>query len=409
MLPTRRITLNRAEITAIIAGLNIVVNGVAEIMVNKRRPPDMLYPNVSSKYQPRNFNQELYTSLLALRSRLADSQHPTNKFRLNHIEYSIVAFGVRIGRSRFQEEEADTCLGDKLETYRRRAMRATKTSLGDSTYLSTQQQWREFSNWIRFNVLPLRVPRKPTARRYHAEQRRAILSLAEAMIKQRCKKPISAAKLEHLVELAIREIRRKRHEGVKVRELVAHPEAAHDFLFDFVRKRVPDLEVKYDYLTWCEKTAVNGELFKIALSLPRRSGEVVRTELGAISETKVVARIAKFFRDNLHPDDWELVKDQVDLMSRSFSVESVCPKGQSLEEVLASVKPQREITDLPDHFNFIVDWLLAFLVAINASPQRAADLVHAGWVLARRNLPAEWKYLPAEGSIDISEAYEAAV
>src|SRR5689334_16706857 len=98
-LPTERITLNQEENAKSRAGLNRVLNGIAEIKVNNRRSPDMLYPRVGSKFLPREFHQELYDVFLHLRNRLAVvAQEGSSKHRLTAIEFAILAFAVRIGR-----------------------------------------------------------------------------------------------------------------------------------------------------------------------------------------------------------------------------------------------------------------------------------------------------------------------
>jgi hypothetical protein len=214
------------------------------------------------------------------------------------------------------------------------------------------------------------------------------------MISERCEKPIDQAKLEKIVELAIRELRRDRHPGLTVRALVASAEAAHDFLFAFIHKRIPELEIRFEYLTWCEQAAVRTERFRLALKLPTTASELdEQPSAEPISESKIIDRVARFFRDEIPEELWLSVKDQAALVAPAFRVKVGSLNVSSLEEVIKASKPVDEATDVPGEINYFVDWLLTFMFAINASAVRAADLIRAGRVLALRDQPRlSWTY-----------------
>jgi hypothetical protein len=393
--PTERITLNQEHNAAIRTGLNIVINEIAGLIVNKRRPPELLQPQMNFKYQPRAFDQELYGTLLSLRNRLLAVAHQSSsKHRLNCIELAIAAAGVRIGRKRQKKSKAEIQLDNKLENYRRRAQRSMVSKLGKKAYLAAQGRWEKFLNWIRFTALPLRVPRKARFRDFYRQQKQAMLDHAQRVISERCEKPIGQAKLIKMVELAIRELRRGRHPGLTVRALVASAEAAHDFLFAFIHKRVPELEIRFEYLTWCEQAAIRTEQFRKALRLPNTASEFdEQTSAEPVSETKIIDRVAKFFRDEIPEEQWLAVKDQSELLAPTFRFSLGSFNASSLEGVIKASKPVEEPMNWSDEIDYFVTWLLTFMFAINASSARAASLIRAGWVLALRDQPRlNWTY-----------------
>ena len=262
---------------------------------------------------------------------------------------------------------------------------------GKDAYTSQAARWNEFRNWIRFNILPLRVPRIPGKRAFYREQRELMINQARQAIEARCERPLSETKLHHLVILAISEIRRGRHPGIKVRTLLAESPKAQDFLFSFIRKRVPNLSVKYQYMTVWEQKAERADKFRAALQLPvAQESELaapdLAVELEAISEAEVTALLAKYFEDYIPRDIWDRVKNQVDFMSSSSRLSTERIPQTTLQELLQQFKPGPS-ADVPDEINDIVERLLGFLFTINASPARAARLVHGGWGLAMKRNP----------------------
>src|SRR6185369_14275103 len=125
------------------------------------------------------------------------------------------------GRENRKAPDKDLKFDQKIENYRKRAKRSALAKVGRSSYDIHVRRWAEFRSWIRFNVLPLRVPRLPLLRRYYRDQREAMQALARQVISLRCTRSLPEAKLRHIVNLAIREVRRGRHGEIKVRTLVA--------------------------------------------------------------------------------------------------------------------------------------------------------------------------------------------
>jgi hypothetical protein len=382
-LPAERISLNCNERAAILPGLNMILNGSVELLRGFRPSPERMWGSSIRKFSPREFDQQLFDSVLRLRNRLAALSAPdVIKPYLNAIDLAIAAFAVRIARRR-TPTDADRALESKLEKYRKRAKRSTIKHLGRDFYRQEQATWKSFQNWVRFNVLTLRIPTRPLLRRIRQDQRETLLSIAKEVIAERCMQPLAPERLRHLVDLAIREIRRGRHKTIKVRSILADANAARDFMFGFIKKREPDLKLRYEFLNACEQAALRGERMRKALVLENDETEL-RVALAPISEKKLVNRIAQFFEEVVAKEEWERVAEQCEFMSRRLSISAIVIDATTLDDLLAQTKPKYKPTDLPDLLNFHAEWLLGFLLAANASSERAARLIRSGWILAAK-------------------------
>jgi hypothetical protein len=369
--PTERIVITQLENAKIRAGLDKLVNGIAEVVLNKRPSPDLTFPFVSDKFQPREFSNQLYQAFLVVTARLLDVRHHAScKLRLNHLDLLIAAFSIRVSRGRKGGGAATMKLEAKLEKYRKRIKGRNLSSLGVDVYNDSMAQWKSFRNWIRFNVLPLRTPWRPFRQQIFWNQSEILTTIARRAITDICANSLPEDKLQHLLTLAISELRRGRHAGLTVRGLIASPGAARDFLFTFIRKRSPELR---------EKKMIRTQAMHDSL----RISTPEHVELETISEEKVKKRIARFFREKIPPADWESVKDQVEFLADRSEVALPALKAMSLDEVFRETEPTSQPADLPGLREHAAEWLLLALAALNAHGPRASNLVRGGWALAR--------------------------
>jgi hypothetical protein len=382
MPPTERISLSREENSLIRAGLDRLVNGVEELRLSGRRSLDLVYPGLGMKYQPRHLSTDHYTIIKSLRSKLIDNAFRASKIRLDHMLLLIAGLALRIAPGHLSSKGVKAKLERKLERYRKRAKRSFIKRVGDESYDQEMLAWKSTRNWLRFNVLSHRVPSRPLVRQLHREQRDRICLMAKSVIAERCVQPLDPGTLDHMVTLAIDELRRDRHPGLSVRKLISNPDLAHEFLFTFIKKRVPSMQIRFEFLTKCEQWSIRSKQFEQALCI-RTEDSPEHVELEAISERKVQQAIAKFFQSQVHPKDWETIVEQVEFMSLRFKPKCIPGMARSLGELLEATKPQEESDDLFEEHNLRVQWLLEFLAGINASGQRASNLVRGGWILAK--------------------------
>jgi len=250
-LPSSRISLNKNENAAIRSGLDRILNEFASVRTTSRRVPDLLDTSLKDKLQPRSFTPEHYDLILCLRNGLAAvAHHNRSKHRVNVIECAILAFALRVAR-RFNKAQASTKLDKKLEIHRKRAKRRAIAAAGHAAYKGAAELWVRTSRWIRFNLLPLPTKRgyryhKP--RKFYGQQFRTMVVYAQAVIAERCTEALAVGELERLVKLVIREILRRRHPDVTVRELVADEQRAKGFLFEVMKKK-RDLALKFEFMS----------------------------------------------------------------------------------------------------------------------------------------------------------------
>jgi len=104
---------------------------------------------------------------------------------------------------------------------------------------------------------------------------------------------LSGQEIRSYVKLALAEIRRGRHRDVTAGALVEDSARAQEFMFWFIRKRRPELELNGDALTgWTER--LNSET---RVGEGHSSPSHVPLSLESISERVIVARITRLFRE----------------------------------------------------------------------------------------------------------------
>jgi hypothetical protein len=96
---SERPNLIRTQAKEVRTGLNRIANGLAEIRVNNRRSPDMIYHGRRLPYQWRTWSDEMFSIVNNLRSRLtALSGRSSAKLRLNRFELAARRASCATGR-----------------------------------------------------------------------------------------------------------------------------------------------------------------------------------------------------------------------------------------------------------------------------------------------------------------------
>lgn len=93
--------------------------------------------------------------------------------------------------------------------------------IGMALYKADAHNWLCSSRWICFNILPMRSPSDTFGKLgIYRERYESMLLLAAEVLVERCTEMPPQEVVSKIVKLAIEEIRRHRHSGIKVRELV---------------------------------------------------------------------------------------------------------------------------------------------------------------------------------------------
>ncbi len=379
-LLTEQVWFNEDENAAVRRGLGQIVNRFAEMKFRPEYPPHMVFPNVIDKCPERAFDPEMANRMLRLWRRLTDTrEQPRSKHRLDCFDVSAAAFSVRVGRGRKKKTETTAELERKLETYRKRCKRSILTARGDEEYRNLESRWQRFEQWLRYIVLPFRAPRRPSGvRALYQEQSHALMTIAKTWIAERCREHVEDSKLEHVMTLLKREVRRGRQPGQTIKGVAEGSEAAKTFIFEFIRKRFSP-RLKYQFLSPCEQASERAEKFKAAMNLP----EAEPVTLETVSPKKIADRIARLFKEHLHPDDWEAVKDQFTFMAGITEHRPEKMQAASFEEVVERTRPEYTTrNDRCKEINFAVDWLQKLLYAINVPACTAMSYVQSGYVAA---------------------------
>lgn len=366
--------MSREENAAIRAGLHVIICRMQDLRIGQKYAPHVIFPHAIHKFQKRKFDQEMAAMMFKLWQQISPRRNlARSKYRFNCFDVAAVAFAVRVGRNRKKRNAAMAELDKKLEMYRKRCKRSVEATLGKEQYAARQHRWIGFAQWIRYEALPLRVPKRPTGiREHHRKEFQVLLSLAKEVIQERCKANMDDAILERLVKLFKAELHRGRHE-YKARTLINEPETAKAKIFEFIRKRVK-LELKFEYMSFCEQQSALGDRMHAALNPLDANATLV-----TIAPAKVVDRIARIFREDIHPDNWEAVKQQVGVVATVPQRRPRNLRAETFEEVVQGFKPRLEPADRLDEINGAADWLINTLFAISASAPDVIALVEAGY------------------------------
>ncbi len=410
-LPTKRISLNQRENSALRTGLNRIVNEFEMIRCSGRRAPDMVDSRLRETLQPRFLAPGTEESILSLRDRLvsvADKKHA--KLRLTVIDFAILAFAARVA-GRHCAASVPPGFEAKLERHRKRAKRRAMTVLGKETYDEAARQWACSARWIRFNLLPSPECRWDfTPRRLYREQFQQMYALAEAVIAERCTEPPSEKELRHVLELIMREIRRKRHPEVTVRELQQDESKTKNFLFKLISKKMPDLKLKFEFRSLDVQQAERAEPLRAAMVV-NGSGSTSgnRDGLRFLKEA-MLYKVARFLRDNLNQALWNEVAALAAAIAKNSTTlkpNQLVPETLLLNEVMVASRPpwKEPYQDVKEILEYDAAWLLHFFMQGGTTPEEGVELLKRAIELAVQMGDAPRsvyspRYIPDEGPVD---------
>jgi hypothetical protein len=129
-------------------------------------------------------------------------------------------------------------LSEKLEKYRKRALRRFLSSRSKNEYIAARDQQQQFFVWLRIHVLycwcNFRYPLKP--QRYYRLGVKTLARFAAEALQEAGYRPLDRAALHRVVRLALQQIRRGRV-YLGVREILKNPELAKIHFLGFIEER----------------------------------------------------------------------------------------------------------------------------------------------------------------------------
>jgi len=271
-LPLERVSLSARQVSVILPGLEAVLNGIAGARLDHyphRNPADRVDPELSKVHESRAFDEAMAARILSMRNKLK-SLGRSRKLRLDAFDLAATAFAVRFGqREQLMEAPAEDVakLLARLEKFRKRTKRAAISEVGKLAYDEEAIRWRRFASWLRYNLCYFHLPRPKTyglKRTYqmHFEQ---VLALTGEALTSNGYAVLPPDQLRRIAKLAMAELRRGRHPGLTVLEILRNREKGLEFLFRFIQKRI-DLfyheVVDRQLLPLCHRMSIVGEMIE---------------------------------------------------------------------------------------------------------------------------------------------------
>ncbi len=441
-MKTSRLEFNEAEGTAIISGLESIVN----ILVMARQgyfpriDPRVQFLTVNGPgvYARAEFSEAMAAHMLSAWNKLKWI-NPSRKVRLNCFELAALAFAYRMA---IKEELAPEDvlakvpgLADKLERYRKRAKRAAIKQIGRDAYGEQAECWRRFLQYVH-SILCFR----PTLRKssallvFHRDRREKLLALAAEVAPT-----ADPVQLRHLVDLAKSEVLRDRHlETLGL--LVENDTRGREFMARFLLKRIdpellaPEFQtldirqsareerlrsvMVLDAPDWpadeVQVTETTGEEHRDAIEVPLPSVESlveapVAPLLAAIPKTlptqrEVSEHYAGWLLDEADPEDWAEISKNIQYLAWNATARYTREAtSKTIAEAIVEAKPvetkpvcvavlsiEVQRNDVPmtsfDIANFYAEWGVRWLLAVRPDLGLAYNATVEGMRLAREKL-----------------------
>lgn len=269
------IRLSKDEAAVILPALEDMLNAIAEAVYldrYTRRDATFVPYHGEEIYRERRFDDEMYVHLLSCRNKLK-FKGVSKEIGLDAFELAAAALGFGVVRKEklvSKDMLASPSLTDlerKIENARKRAKRAAIKQSGLAPYKDQASRWDHFVEWLRFSVLYYR-PRRQSQNnhtRLHREQRETMRALAMEVVVETADRE----QIYHLVDLARRELRRKRHVEVSptLRALLQDPQKARQFLAKFISDRLDPYIIAPEFQTLDIRQSDRAEKLKLALRL----------------------------------------------------------------------------------------------------------------------------------------------
>jgi hypothetical protein len=417
---TSRLQLNEAEDAAILPGLEAIVNALvgARRGLFPRLDPRVQFTgtNGSIVYSQARASEVMASHVLTARNKLK-WVNASRKIRLNCFQLAALAFALRMVRKEklaSKEVLAKVAgLANKLERYRKRAMRAAIKQIGVDAYGEQAEIWRRFLQYVHGILCYRPAQRKFSGLRLlHRDQRQKLLELATEVAPT-----ADPALLLHLVDLVKREVLRDRH-PVTLGMLVSDDARGLEFMASFLGNHIDPYLLAPEFQSLDIVQSAREEQLKKALVLDQDddpvdevqvAGKIVE-EPGATTEEppprveslaeapaaplasavtvstqqELAEQYAEWLLAEVHPADWESIttqtQDEIWRPTRERRPRTVpkIPPGAGAE-----FRPSCPGPDAFELNNRYADWGAAWLLAGNPSPNTASKAAREGVRIAK--------------------------
>jgi hypothetical protein len=420
-MKTSRLQLNEAEDAAILPGLEAIVNAIAGARLGHvpRLDPRVQFTGINGSivYSQARASEVMASCVLTARNKLK-WKNASRKIRLSSFELAALAFALRMVR---KEKLAPVevlakvpGLANKLEKYRKRAMRAAIKQIGVDAYGEQAEIWRKFLQYVH-SILCYR----PTQRKFsglrllHRDQRQKLLELATEVAPT-----ADPALLLHLVDLVKREVLRDRH-PVTLGMLVSDDACGLEFMASFLGDHIDPYLFAPEFQSLDIVQSARGEELKKALVLDQDddpideaqvAGKIVEEQrtatevplpsvgspaevptaplVSAIPKTlptqqELVEHYAQWLLAEVHPADWESITTQTQVEIWRPTRE---PRQRTAPKITpgagAEFRPSCLSSDAFEMNNRYAEWGAAWLLAKNPDPGTASNAARVGITIA---------------------------
>lgn len=437
---TRRITLNRSEVAAILPGLQMTAGALDSARRGHfpRLDPRVQFATIAvpGVFAQAQFSEVMAGHVLTAKNRLA-SVGPSRKIGLNVFQFEAAAYALRFGlREKLIPKEARVkalVLAAKLERYRKRAKRATIKAIGIAAYKQQAEIWRRFHLYMR-SILCLRPDfvKSKALPLMHRNGREKLFEYANAVAPA-----VPRARLWRLVILAKREVLRDRH-PVTLGMLVSDEKLGRRFMANFILKREDDPHVlskefqSLDVIQSDREEKLKAALVLDDLDEPAEEVTVIKfsAELrpytanllvsgvdcsfevpaalpapsavsGPVPSAKELALLyTQWLAREFDPGDWGSITKQTQLeIWRPYREPKYATAPKTVLSSDAEIRPAYLGSDAFEANNVNAEWGAAWLTAKNSNPHTAASAAAEGLRLAneweRMNYGAEKNRLDA--------------
>lgn len=407
--PTQRVTINAADYNLLWPGLESLANGLANAKLGlfpRRNAWHGVDEQAADIYKDRAFDQAMANRIVAVRAKLMDITG-SGRVRLDAFEIAVAALASRLRNANTADSSADTAemasLGRRLETYRKRAKRATIARIGGEEYRFAAQRWGRMVAWCRFNLLNFAASaqNRPWRKDLWRSQREQLGQVIDNLLFSRYYESPTAKQMKRIVTLMASSSRRGRlHIGI--RELIADPIRFSDLILSFISKRIslrrlpnapaPAWQVVTDRTDQYHAYLKSRSQIVTATSErpPSRgpdafhqspasvTNEVPEDTFAAelfVSDVDLRKPLAAWFRKEVVRSFWIPVKEQAHYLIKNGLAEQYRRSfnAKTIRGLIEEFRPPSPPMLAEEPTNEYVGWLLGILLAVRSSPSTVYD------------------------------------
>jgi hypothetical protein len=352
---TTEIYLNRKEVKLLLPVLERVLNGVATER-GRKQYAGTVHPFARPVYSTRVFDAELFTHILSVRNKLKKIGR-SSKLRLNAFELASLALSFRfavkegLGTDSLKRAAAER-LERKLEICRKRAKRSWIRRNGIESFNQASHRWQELVAWLRFEILA------PAHRRPLPMRSSSLIAQEHRNFMRNTARDVTVAgadgtEVQHLADLARREVRRRRH-PYTMRELINNASKAQLFLANFILARKSPEILKQEYLPRALQMSQLGKRFKETLERD-------------VPNPKLLSLLAKWIQREVDPGYYDEVCEEIGYQLGFSDLHRIASSGKGIRSLVESCKPHYSEDDDPRSYWAVwaARWLLALEPDVN--------------------------------------------